>query len=177
MYKFKYKYKLKNYQFTEDKRFPVLFTLEEARTLVPMRADYEEDHSAWLAVRAVRNLAYEGRKFKLGYLLISQKPSNIDTEIGSQCNSLILHQLKNPDDQEYVRKVTEGLSGTELEMLKNIGTGRAVITGTCIRSTVLVEIFKRYSKEGLPAPRPLSEMLDREVESIRQKMGIKKQEQ
>ncbi len=158
----------------KEKRHPVLFILEEARTLVPSKASRDEDYTGWLSVKAVRNLAYEGRKFMLGYGIISQKPSTVDHEISSQCNTLILHQLKSPDDQKYVRDVTEGLEKVEIEMLKNIGVGKAVITGTAVKSTIRAEIFRRYSIEGLKKPKPMSDLLTKEytIDNLKNELGL-----
>jgi len=159
-YKFK---KVQNYK-------PILFILEEARSLIPSNASPDKDLAGWLAVRALRDLAYEGRKFKLAYGIISQKPSTVDAEVSSQCNTLILHQLKSPDDQQYVKKVTEGLTDVEIEMLKNIGTGKAVITGTAVRSTALVEIFRRYSKEGIEKPTPLTDIVKESINKLKEEL-------
>ena len=167
-----YKFRLLN----ENERYPLLFILEEARSLIPSKATAEKDYAGWLAVTALRDLAYEGRKFKLSYGLISQKPSTVDEEVSSQCNTLILHRLKSPDDQEYVRKVTEGLTKVEIDMLKNIDTGKAVITGTAITSTILVKVSKRYSEEGIEEPKPLSEETDmtKEIETLKDALGIQR---
>ena len=79
--------------------YPLLFVLEEARALIPKSSGTEDDDtSGALARRAMRELAYEGRKFSLGFGLISQKPSTVDPEVVSQSNTFILHQLKSPDD-------------------------------------------------------------------------------
>ena len=83
--------------------YPTLFVLEEARSLIPRSSGADDTDVAGKHARdAMRELAYEGRKFSLGFGLISQKPSTIDTEVVSQSNTFILHQLKSPDDQEYV---------------------------------------------------------------------------
>ncbi len=157
----------------EESRYPLLFVLEEARSLIPAHASPEKSYAGWLAVSALRDLAYEGRKFKLSYGIISQKPSTVDAEVVSQCNTLILHQLKNPDDQEYVKKVTEGLTKIEIEMLKNIGTGKAVITGAAINSTILVEIFRRYSLEGIIKPTPLSDILHKlKIDDLKKQLEL-----
>jgi hypothetical protein len=101
--------------------YPVLFVLEEARALIPKSSGTEDvDVSGLLARTAMRELAYEGRKFSIGFGLISQKPSTVDPEVVSQSNTFILHQLKSPDDQEYVRSVTESMSRDELEMIKSL---------------------------------------------------------
>ena len=157
----------------EGSRYPILFILEEARSLIPAHASPEKDYAGWLAVSALRDLAYEGRKFKLSYGIISQKPATVDSEIVSQCNTLILHQLKNPDDQDYVKRVTEGLTKIEIEMLKNIGTGKAVITGTAITSTILVDVFRRYSLEGVIKPTPLQDTLQNfNIDNLKTQLGL-----
>lgn len=157
----------------ESKRYPLLFILEEARSLIPAHAAQNKDYAGWLAVSALRDLAYEGRKFKLSYGIISQKPATVDAEVVSQCNTLILHQLKNPDDQDYVKKVTEGLTKVEIEMLKNIGTGKAVITGTATKSTILVEVFKRYSLEGVIKPTPLKDALEEfKIDELKNQLSL-----
>ncbi len=156
----------------KENRFPILFILEEARTLIPRRANIDTDYAGFLAVRSLRNLAFEGRKFRLAYGLISQKPSNIDEEVGSQCNTLILHQLKNPDDQSYVRQVTEGLTQKEIDLIKNIGTGKAIITGTAVKSTILVSIENRYSKEGIETPKPVSENINQMYTNLKQELNL-----
>ena len=78
-----------------DQRLQVsLNVTEEARALIPKSSGLQDvDVSGALARRAMRELAYEGRKFSLGFGLISQKPSTIDQEVVSQSNTFILHQL------------------------------------------------------------------------------------
>jgi len=120
----------------------------------------------------MRELAYEGRKFSIGFGLISQKPSTVDPEVVSQSNTFILHQLKSPDDQEYVRSVTESMSRDELEMIKSLGTGRAIVAGLAVQSPVLLRVYPRYSQEGIQEPTPVQDALHDEVENIRQQLGI-----
>ncbi len=149
---------------------PILFVLEEARALIPKSSGIEDiDISGRLARRAMRELAYEGRKFSLGFGLISQKPSTVDPEVVSQSNTFILHQLKSPDDQEYVRSVTESMSRDELEMIKSLGTGRAIVAGLAIQSPVLLRVYHRYSEEGIQEPTPIQDALG-SVDQIRQRL-------
>lgn len=147
---------------------PVLFVLEEARSLIPnSSASEESDIAGNMARRAMRRIAYEGRKFSLGYGLVSQKPSTVDQEVTSQANTFILHQLKSPNDQQYVRKVTESMSGEELDMIAGLGTGRALISGLAVQSPVLLNVFFRYSKEGIEAPTPLEDRIGSAVQEAR----------
>src|SRR5581483_4066989 len=152
--------------------YPVLFVLEEARSLIPKSSGVEDmDISGGLARRAMRELAYEGRKFSLGFSIISQKPSTIDPEVVSQSNTFILHQLKSPDDQSYVRSVTESMSQEELDMIKELGTGRAIVAGVAIKSPVLLRIDRRCSADGIQEPTPIRDELN-SVDQIRQNLRI-----
>lgn len=153
--------------------YPILFVLEEARSLIPRSSGLDDaDVAGKLARGAMRELAYEGRKFSLGFGLISQKPSTIDPEVVSQSNTFILHQLKSPDDQEYVRAVTESMSRDELDLVKSLGTGRAIIAGLAVESPVLLRIYPRYSQEGIQEPTPVKDELRAGVDIIRQRLDI-----
>jgi hypothetical protein len=152
--------------------FPVLFVLEEARSLIPRSSGADDDDVAGMAARqAMRELAYEGRKFSLGFGLISQKPSTVDPEVVSQSNTFILHQLKSPDDQEYVRAVTESMSRDELDLVKSLGTGRTIVAGVAVQSPVLLHVAFRHSEEGIREPTPIRDELEN-VNQIRAQLNI-----
>ncbi|GCE50551.1 uncharacterized protein DUF87 [Thermosporothrix hazakensis] len=150
----------------------ILFILEEARSLIPRSFGIDDnDVAGTQAKRAMRELAYEGRKFSLGFGIISQKPSTVDPEVVSQANTFILHQLKSPEDQEYVRTITESMSREELDMIKNLGTGRAIVAGVAVQSPVLLNVYPRYSEEGIQEPTPLKDALS-PLEAVRKQLGI-----
>jgi len=152
--------------------YPALFVLEEARSLIPRSSGIDDtDVSGAKARRAMRELAYEGRKFSLGFGLVSQKPSTVDPEVVSQSNTFILHQLMSPDDQQYVRDVTEGMSLDELELVKSLGKGKAIVTGVGVQSTALLQVYFRYSKEGIEEPTPIQDSLS-SIELIRHQLKI-----
>ena len=138
---------------------PVLFALEEARTLIPRR-DEDEMHPATKAARrASGQIATEGRKMGIGMLVISQKPAAVDPLTASQANTLILHRVINPDDQAYIRSVGESLSADNLETLKTVGAGVAIVTGSAMktRMSTLVKVRYRYSEEGTEKPTPIKD--------------------
>ena len=138
---------------------PVLFALEEARTLIP-RQDEDEMHPATRAARrAAGQIATEGRKMGIGMLVISQKPAAVDLLTASQANTLILHRVINPDDQAYIRSVGESLSADNLETLKTVGAGVAIVTGSAMktRMSTLVKVRYRYSEEGTEKPTPIKD--------------------
>jgi hypothetical protein len=141
---------------TPEKRRPIFFVFEEARSLIPKSRGQFDRTSDKVARSAARELAYEARGFGIGYCVVSQKPSSVDDEVVSQTNTYIIHQLKSEDDRNFVRLVTEGLEREDLALVGSLGPGRAILTGSAIKSPVLVNIRERYSIEGKPEPRHLS---------------------
>ena len=147
-----------------DNAHPVLFALEEARTLIPRQDESSttgEMHPATRAARlAARQIATEGRKMGLGMLVISQKPASVDQLTVSQANTLVLHRVINPDDQTYIRNVGESLSNEDLEALKTVEAGVAIVTGNAlkIRMSTLVKVRDRYSEPGTKKPSPIENL-------------------
>jgi DNA helicase HerA-like ATPase len=151
------KYKSKELRI-EENASPILFAIEEARTLIPRATgDPEMDKPATkLARSAVRSIATEGRKMGLGLLVISQTPSSVDNLVTSQANTQILHRMTNPDDLTYIKQISESLSQEDLENLKTVGEGTAIVTGVAMktRTSILVDVRMRYSEEGKQKPTP-----------------------
>lgn len=152
----------------EQNAHPILFAIEEARTLIP-RAETirgETLPATRLARLGARQIATEGRKMGLGMLVISQKPASVDPLTVSQANTLILHRAINPDDQNYIRNVGESLSTEDLEMLKSVKEGVAIVTGDALktRMSTLVKVRNRYSEPGTEKPRPIENLWRRDQE-------------
>ena len=145
---------------------PVLFALEEARTLIPRQDESSTTGEMHPATRAARlasgQIATEGRKMGIGMLVISQKPAAVDPLTVSQANTLILHRVINPDDQSYIRSVGESLSSDNLETLKTVDAGVAIVTGSAMktRMSTLVKVRYRYSEEGTEKPAPIKKLWD-----------------
>jgi len=164
------KYKSKELSI-EKNASPILFAIEEARTLIPRATgDPEMDKPATkLARSAVRSIATEGRKMGLGLLVISQTPSSVDNLITSQANTQILHRMTNPDDLTYIKQISESLSQEDLENLKTVGEGTAIVTGVAMktRTSILVDVRMRYSEEGKQKPTPFKDRLKGLKQNIR----------
>ena len=82
-----------------DTAHPILFAIEEARTLIPRVEESSTSSQMHPATRASRlaaqRIATEGRKMGLGLLIISQKPASVDPLTVSQANTLLLHRAIN----------------------------------------------------------------------------------
>ena len=80
---------------------PVLLICEEAHRYVPDRG--EAQYAA--AREAIQRLAKEGRKYGIALMLVSQRPSEVDSTVLSQCNSWIVLRITNEADRDHVRAV------------------------------------------------------------------------
>ena len=101
---------------------PLLVVMEEAhRYLVPK--------SAGTATQIIQRIAKEGRKYGVGAMVVSQRPSEVDETVLSQCGTVFALRMANPIDRERVRgTLPDGLMGL-LDVLPILRTGEAVVTG------------------------------------------------
>lgn len=125
----------------ETYEFPIFVVLEEAHKFVPpQRATY--------ASQMVNKIAAEGRKFGVFLCLITQRPSKVDPDSLSQCNSQIIMKLTNPEDQKAVEQSSERMSEDLLDDLPGLNPGECVIVGEVTRAPVMVRVRQRMTKEG-----------------------------
>ena len=101
---------------------PLLVVMEEAHR-------YLGAGSKGLASEMAQRIAKEGRKYGVGVMVISQRPSEVDETVLSQCGTFFALRLSNPDDRTRVRgTLPDGLTGL-LDVLPVLRTGEAVVTG------------------------------------------------
>ncbi len=120
-----------------DLKLPVLLVLEEAHNFVPARANTPAEERA---IITTKQIAQEGRKFGVGLILISQRPSRLDETTLSQCNSYVIMRMVNPADQNFVRRVIESLGEDEAKLLPDLDVGEAILSGQLINFPVLVKM-------------------------------------
>ena len=101
---------------------PLLIVMEEAHR-------YLADKSGGTASEIVQRIAKEGRKYGVGAMVVSQRPSEVNETVLSQCGTFFAMRLSNPDDRARVRgTLPDGLVGL-LDVLPILRTGEAIVTG------------------------------------------------
>ena len=116
---------------------PFLVVVEEAQNFVPSKI---EGSGIQTSTAIIKQIATEGRKFGIGLILISQRPSRLDPTVLSQCNSFITMKIVNPADQSYIRSTIETLGKDEISLLPDLGIGEAIISGQCVNFPILARI-------------------------------------
>lgn len=112
---------------------PLLVVLEEAHT-------YLQTGGSNFAAQAVRRIVKEGRKYGIGAMIVSQRPSDIDPSILSQCGTMFAMRLSNGADRsQVVSSVTDNLEGL-MSMLPILRTGEAIIVGEGVQLPMRAQI-------------------------------------
>lgn len=121
---------------------PTVLVVEEAHTFVRRQLESETSDStaAQLCRQTLERVAREGRKFGLGLVISSQRPSELSPTILSQCNTFLLHRIVNDRDQELVgRLVPDNLAGL-LHELPSLPSRDAILLGWASPVPIVVRI-------------------------------------
>ncbi|MDD7569668.1 MAG: ATP-binding protein [[Actinobacillus] rossii] len=125
----------------QGKTLPTVLVMEEAHTFIKRyKDDVENQSSATICCQVFEKIAREGRKFGLGLVLSSQRPSELSPTVLSQCNSFLLHRISNDRDQELVHKlVPDNLHGL-LRDLPSLPSRHAILLGWASELPILVKM-------------------------------------
>lgn len=120
---------------------PTTLVVEEAHNFIK-RYDGESDEitANRLCSQSFEKIAKEGRKFGLGLMLSSQRPSELSQTVLSQCNTFLLHRLVNDKDQEMVKKLVPDNLGSILNELPILPTKKAILLGWAAPIPIIVEM-------------------------------------
>lgn len=103
---------------------PLLLLMEEAH-------NYLNNEGSALPV--VQKIVKEGRKYGIGAMIVSQRPSEINSTILSQCGTFFALRLANAMDRGHITSaVTDNLEGLT-SMLPILRTGEAIILGEAVK--------------------------------------------
>jgi len=126
------------------KNRPLLLAYEEAHTYLN-----KNDNNSY-SKKAVERIFKEGRKFGVGAMVITQRPSEISETILAQVGTLIALRLTNSGDQGIVKSTAPDNLNSLIDLLPSLRIGEAVIVGESIKIPSRVRI-------KLNNPRPSSE--------------------
>ncbi|WP_444603776.1 ATP-binding protein [Bosea sp. (in: a-proteobacteria)] len=108
---------------------PQLIVMEEAHRYLGKDGDSP-------AREMVQRIVKEGRKFGVGAMIVSQRPSEIDETILSQCGTFFALRLSNGSDRSKVAAaLPDNLSGV-VDSLPVLRTGEAIVIGEAARLPV-----------------------------------------
>ena len=108
-----------------DGKMPMLLVCEEAHRYAPAGAE-----NKFIPTRqALAQIAKEGRKYGISIGLVTQRPSELDSTIISQCSTVVAMRLSTDRDQHAVRASIHEDNLNILEYLPLLGDREAIILG------------------------------------------------
>jgi hypothetical protein len=132
---------------------PLLVVLEEAHAYLGSAS--ESPATSGAAASAVRRIAKEGRKYGVGIMIVSQRPSEIDPTILAQCGTLFAMRLANDRDRGHITAAaSDNLKGL-FDMLPILRTGEAIIVGEAVSLPVrtLIDVPVKERRPDSEDPR------------------------
>ncbi|AQW92929.1 ATP-binding protein [Elizabethkingia anophelis] len=111
----------------KENRHPIALFCDEAHLYIPERTN--QDSASELGLKNFERIAKEGRKYGVNLTVISQRPSEVNRTVLSQCNNFISLRLSNADDQAVIKKLLpDNLAGLT-DSLPILDIGEALVVG------------------------------------------------
>ncbi len=127
---------------------PLLMVYEEAHSYLS-KAELNVQAPGY-ARRAVERIFKEGRKFGIGAMVVTQRPSEIAESILAQVGTFIALRLTNSTDKNSVQAAAPNNMISLMELLPSLRIGEAIVVGESITIPSRVRI-------DLVEPRPSSD--------------------
>jgi len=110
-----------------ENQHPISLMCDEAHLYIPERTN--QDAASELGLKSFERIAKEGRKYGVSLTVISQRPSEVNRTVLSQCNNFISLRLSNAEDQAVIKRLLpDNLTGLT-EVLPILDVGEALVVG------------------------------------------------
>ncbi|MFA9394751.1 MAG: ATP-binding protein [Halodesulfovibrio sp.] len=129
---------------SQKDNLPTVLVLEEAHTFISKNSNRSDDipTPSEMCRATFERIAREGRKFGIGLLLSSQRPSELSETVLSQCNSFMLHRITNDRDQELIARLVPDTSRGLLRELPCLPTSHYILLGAASKLPILIQAHK-----------------------------------
>ncbi|ADN50026.1 ATP-binding protein [Vulcanisaeta distributa] len=150
--------------------FPVVVILEEAHRFAQPRAV-----KSTLSLSIISRIAGEGRKFGVYLVVITQRPSKVDPDVLSQCNSQIILRLVNQRDVMAVLSASEVLNEELGRLIPMLDVGEGIVVGPITPLPLVIRLRDRvldYGGSDIDLSKAWGVQADLSVEELRE--GVEK---
>ncbi len=112
----------------------VCIVIEEAHTVIPeWNFIGAEDKKATSVVNSISQIALQGRKYNVGFLVVAQRTANVSKTVLTQCNSVVAFQQFDKTSTDFLSNYMGSEMAAALPSLK---FRQAVAVGKAFRSRV-----------------------------------------
>ncbi len=118
---------------------PLLVVVDEAHRFIP-------GGDGGMAAVVFAKIAKEGRKYGVGLMVVTQRPSDVDPGVLSQCGTMIALRVTNPADQAAVGAAVPDDLGGLTALVPSLRTGEALVLGEAMHVPSRVRIRRAETK-------------------------------
>ena len=117
---------------TNDKK--ILIVIEEAHTIIPeWNFMGSNDKTSQSVINTISQIALQGRKYDIGFMIIGQRTANISKTILTQCNTMICFQAFDETNFNFLGNYI----GKDLALtLPTLKKHHAIVSGKAIKSNL-----------------------------------------
>jgi hypothetical protein len=119
-------------------RTPICLVCDEAHVYLRETEDASPIYK-W-AMRRFETIAKEGRKYGICLAVVSQRPSELNRTVLSQCNNFIILRLSNDPDHEAIVQLVPGAFAGVADVLPTLDVGEAVVVGDAVPLPVRIKL-------------------------------------
>jgi DNA helicase HerA-like ATPase len=117
------------------KEQPLFIVLEEAHNYLKAG-----EHS--VASRTVQTIAKEGRKYGVGLALVTQRPSELDETVLSQCGTILALRMNNAKDRSHISAAIQDELQSIVDLLPSLRTGEGIVSGEAVKIPSRIQFYK-----------------------------------
>lgn len=132
-----------------EKRHPVALICDEAHIYLPNKGNPNEER----AIEYFQKVAKEGRKYGVSLVVVSQRPSDVNETILSQCNNVVALRLTNSNDRNVVQRLMPESLAALLDVLPILDVGEALVVGDAVLLPSRIQMHP-------PQEKPISATID-----------------
>jgi hypothetical protein len=152
---------------------PLMIVVDEAHRFLPEGGD-SSSH------RILTRIAKEGRKYGVGLAVVSQRPSEVDATVLSQCGTMIALRTTSPQDRSRVSAAFPDDLGGLVDLLPSLRTGEGLFVGEAmfVPSRVRVRLTQaphggldpKITERWGATPRPQAELYGEALQNWRRQV-------
>lgn len=110
----------------------VCVVLEEAHTIVPeITSMGVSDNASKATVNSIAQIALQGRKYNIGFIVIAQRTANVSKTILTQCNSVVVFQELDKTTSDFLANY---MGQSFVDILPTLKCRTAIAMGKAFRS-------------------------------------------
>lgn len=134
-----------NYKGENAKKISIV--LEEAHTIIPeWNFAGTSDKTSQSLVNNIGQIALQGRKYGIGFLVIAQRTANVSKTVLTQCNTVICFQAF---DETSIGFLGNYIGKDLVQTLPNLKQYHAIVTGKAVKSNIpmIIDLKRENTKE------------------------------